>query len=62
MNLELTDAKRYELELDNILNIILAANRRGHSLNEEGLAKALNIDLATTNKLIQKLQTDNIIK
>lgn len=62
MNLELTDAKRYELELDNILNIILAANRRGHDINEEGLSQALNIDLVTTNKLIQKLQTDNIIK
>lgn len=62
MNLELTDAKRYELELENILSVILAANRRGHDINENGLAQALCIDLPTTNKLIQKLQTDNIIK
>jgi transcription initiation factor IIE alpha subunit len=62
MNLEFTDAKRYELELDNVLNIILAANRKGTNIDEEGLAQALNIDLATTNKLITKLKTDNIIK
>lgn len=62
MNLELTELKRYELEKENATNIILAAARRGNLLNEEGLARALNIDLATANKLITKLQSDNIIK
>jgi len=62
MNLELTDLKRYELEKENVINILLAAARRGILLNEQNLAFALNIDLATTNKLITKLKSDNIIK
>jgi len=62
MNLELTDAKRYELEKENITNVLLDAARRGHKLNEEGLARAVGIDKTTTTKLIAKLQTDKIIK
>jgi Mn-dependent DtxR family transcriptional regulator len=62
MILELTDAKRYELEKDNVTNIVLAANRRGKVVEESDIARALNIDLPTVNKLITKLQTDNILK
>jgi Mn-dependent DtxR family transcriptional regulator len=62
MSIELTDLKRYELELDNCLSIILAANRRDKELNTADLAVALHIDLATANKLVQKLKTENIIK
>jgi len=60
--MELTDLKRYELELDNCLSVILAANRTGRELDEAGLAAALHIDLATVNKLVAKLRTENIIK
>lgn len=62
MSIELTDAKRYELELDNCLSIILAANRSSRELDEAGLAVALHIDLATAAKLVAKLKTENIIK
>jgi len=62
MSIELTDAKRYELELDNCLSVILAANRSGRELDEAGLAVALHIDLAMTSKLVAKLKTENIIK
>lgn len=62
MNLELTDQKRYELELDNIQNIVLAANRLGTNITEADLALSLNIDQQTTDKLILKLQTENILK
>jgi predicted transcriptional regulator len=62
MSIELTDLKRYEMELDNCLSVILAANRSGRELDEAGLAVALHIDLATANKLVQKLKTENIIK
>jgi len=62
MNLELKDLKRYELELDNCLAVILAANRANIPLDEVGLATALGIDQAMTDKLILKLQSENIIK
>jgi len=62
MNIELTDATRYELEKENIINVLLAAARHGHKLNEEGLARAVGIDATTTQKLITKLKTDLIIK
>jgi hypothetical protein len=62
MSIELTDAKRYELELDNCLSVILAANRSGRELDEAGLAVALHIDTAMTSKLVAKLKTENIIK
>ena len=62
MNLELKDLKRYELELDNCIAIILDANRREKPLNENDLAEALHISMATVDKLITKMQADNIIK
>lgn len=62
MSLELTDQRRYELEKENIENVLLAAARRGKELEEEDLARSLGIDRATTQRLIQKLQTDKIIK
>lgn len=62
MNLELTDQRRYELEKENIENVLLAAARQGYKLNEEDLARSLGIDTATTQRLIQKLQTDKILK
>ncbi len=62
MILTLTDLKRYELELDNCVSVILAANRRGEEFTDLDLARSLDIDQATTDKLILKLQTDNIIQ
>ena len=62
MNIELTDITRYELEKDNVINALLAAARRGDTLNEEDLAQMVGIDAATTQKLITKLKADNIIK
>ena len=62
MNIELTDATRYDLEKENIINVLLAVARRGDKINEEGLAQAVGIDTATTEKLITKLKTDLIIK
>lgn len=62
MSIELTDAKRYELELDNCLSVLLCAARSGKPFTEADLARALSIDQATTNKLIIKLKQDNIIK
>lgn len=62
MSIELTDAKRYELELDNCLSIILAANRRGKEIDGADLARALHIDLVMAGKLVAKLKTENIIK
>lgn len=62
MILELTDPKRYELEVDNVVSVILAANRSGTEITEVELAQTLNIDQATTDKLILKLQTENVIK
>lgn len=62
MILELTDTKRYELELDNVVSVILAANRSGIQITEAKLAKTLNINQATTDKLILKLKSENVIK
>ncbi len=62
MNLEFKDLKRYELELDNCIAIILDANRREKPIDENDLAKALHISMATVDKLITKMQADNIIK
>ena len=62
MNIELTDLKRYELELDNCLSIILSGNRLRTDINEIDLARALNIDQASCDKLVLKLKAENIIK
>ena len=62
MSIELTDLKRYELELDNCVAIVLDANRREKPLSEADLARALHISTATVDKLITKMQADNIIK
>jgi Mn-dependent DtxR family transcriptional regulator len=62
MNIILTDLKRYELELNNCIAIILDANRRGEVIDETDLADALNISAATVDRLVAKMKTDNIIK
>lgn len=62
MTIELTDKARYELEKENITNLILAAVRQGHNPTEEMLMDMLNIDQPTLNKLLIKLQFDDIIK
>ena len=62
MSLELTDATRYELEKENVINIILGANRLHQDLTEEALALVLNIDMATVGRLITALRNDNLIK
>jgi len=62
MSIELTDTKRYELEKENVINVILAANRLGQELTEEALAMVLNIDIATVGRLITALRNESIIK
>ncbi|MBU2346593.1 MAG: hypothetical protein KJ888_20580 [Gammaproteobacteria bacterium] len=62
MSIELTDTKRYELEKENVINVILAANRIGQELTEEALALVLNIDMATVSRLITALRNESIIK
>ena len=62
MSIELTDLKRYELELDNCIAIILDANRRDKTISDIDLAKALHISTATVDKLVAKMRTDDIIK
>lgn len=62
MSIELTDGKRYELEKDNVISIILNAARSGTEITAEDIARTLNIDQKTTNRLITALRTDNIIK
>lgn len=62
MRIELTELKRYELEKDNVVSVLLAAARSGNSLTAESLATTLNINIATVNKLIAALRNDIIIK
>ena len=62
MSIELTDAKRYELEKPNIISVILDAHRNGHKITEAYLSFMLNIDLPTVDRLLTALRTDNIIK
>ena len=62
MIIELTDAKRYELEKDNVVSILLAAARSEDGLTAKSIASILNIDSDTTDRLITALRTENIIK
>jgi transcription initiation factor IIE alpha subunit len=62
MTIELTDAKRYEMEKDNVINLILAANRRKQEITAEIIAHILNIDIETTDRLLAALRAENIIK
>ncbi len=62
MTVELTDQKRYELEKDNIISLLLGAARSGVKLTENNIAKILRIDMETTEKLISKLRSDRIVK
>ncbi len=62
MSIEITDAKRYELEKDNLIAILLDSARKGTELTEESLCETLNIDAATMSRLITALRNDHIIK
>lgn len=62
MTIELTDAKRYQLEQDNIIALILDANRNGHDIDNAYLSNMLNLDIPTVERLIIALKNDNIIK
>lgn len=62
MTIELTDAKRYELEQDNIIALLLDANRNGHDIDATYLSNMLNLDLPTVDRLLIALKSDNIIK
>lgn len=62
MTVELTDQKRYELEKDNIISLLLETARHGVKITEEDLAKILRIDPETTEKLVAKLRSDGIVK
>lgn len=60
--IELTDQKRYQLEQENIVNLILDANRNGHDIDGAYLANMLNLDPQVIDRLLTTLQNDNIIK
>lgn len=62
MNIELTDLKRYELEKDSIISVLLAAAQTGTPMTSYSLAFSLNIDIETVNRLIAALRDDQIIK
>lgn len=62
MIIGLTDGKRYELEKDNVISIILSAARSGTEITAEDIGRTLNIDQETTNKLITALRNDGVIK
>lgn len=61
MSIRLTNAKRYELEKDNIVAQILNAERIGGEMTAEILSQTLNIDLATVERLLVALRNDQII-
>uniref|UniRef100_A0A6M3IIL5 MarR family transcriptional regulator n=1 Tax=viral metagenome TaxID=1070528 RepID=A0A6M3IIL5_9ZZZZ len=61
MSYELTDLKRYELELSNVLAVFLDAARRGITVTDEYLEITLGVDAATVAKLVTKLKAENII-
>ena len=62
MSLELTDAKRYDLEKERIITHILYANRAGMEVNDKYLAKMLSINITDINRVLTALRTENIIK
>jgi transcription initiation factor IIE alpha subunit len=61
MSIKLTDAKRYELEKDNVITQILNAERVGSEMTADILAQTLNIDLTTVDRLLIALRNDQII-
>jgi len=61
MSIQLTNAKRYELEKDNVVAQILNAERAGVEMTATILAETLNIDLATVELLLTALRNDGII-
>ena len=61
MTIELTDAKRYELEKDNVISLLLSAARSQTPITPEELSFTLNIDIPTVDRLLTALRTDNII-
>lgn len=61
MTIKLTDAKRYELEKDNVIAQILNAERVGGEMTADILAQTLNIDLATVDRLLIALRNEQII-
>lgn len=62
MTIELTDKARYDLEKENITNVILALARRDHKPTDEDLMNTLNIDQPTLDMFKIKLKTDKVIK
>ena len=62
MSIELTDAKRYDLEKEGIITHILYANQEGIEIDDKYLAKMLNIDLVDVNRALNALRAENIIK
>ena len=62
MSIELTDQKRYELEKDTVVGLLLGDAHIGRETTAESLAFTLNIDTETVNRLINALRNDLIIK
>jgi hypothetical protein len=62
MTIELTDKARYDLERENITNVILALARRNRKPTDNDLMITLNIDQPTLDMLKSKLKTDKVIK
>jgi len=62
MSIELTDQKRYELEKDTMIGLLLRDARIGRETTAESLAFTLGIDIKTVERLEIDLKTDGIIK
>lgn len=61
MNYQLTDLKRYEMELNNILAVFLDAARRGETVTDEYLQEAMGLDAGMVTKLVTKLKSEGLI-
>ena len=62
MNVELTDLKRYELEKEGLISLLLHSARNQTPISETDISFTLNIDSETTTRLITALRNDQIIK
>jgi len=62
MSVLLTDKERCRLEQENIVNVILDANRKGHDIDALYISNMLNIDLPTVQLILSSLKLDKIIQ
>lgn len=61
MKIRLTDNERLKHEKNNIINVVLAAERRGKPIDEKRLSLMLGIEISVVNKCLNTLKEDNVI-